>query len=425
MAKRGYGDGSVYQRCDARRGCPARVPAVIDGEEKLVRPEHKCSGLWVGTIENGWRPGAKRDRIILTAAKRSDLIKKLERRKRELAMGQGIGVSDKVTLKQWLDEYLALRSKPPKALSPNALNAARSPITKWIIPTIGHKRLGSIMPADLLTLAQAQYDAGRKVATADATQRALMTALNYAVKHGHMIPMQTLKADRPGMGTSDRTDLPLDATLACLDAARDLPHRLRWWLALAFGVRLGESSGLTLDAIDRQAKIITLDWQLQTLKYKEKGKPKAGFEVSQDYETKHLSRAYHLVRPKHGKVRTIPLLPEFEEELDRWLEVRPDNPWALVFPRANGQPMNDKVDREEWWAIQCTAGVGHPNGRWYHIHECRNSAATQLDEIGASDLVVTSILGHASIKTSRGYQTAHMAAKREAGAAVSKRLGLT
>jgi site-specific recombinase XerD len=48
--------------------------------------------------------------------------------------------------------------------------------------------------------------------------------------------------------------------------------------------------------------------------------------------------------------------------------------------------------------------LGHPSGRYYVPHEARHTTATLLLEAGVDHHVITAILGHSSIVTSRGYQ---------------------
>jgi integrase len=406
--------------------------------------QRKSDWLWVATIEAGYHANGTRRRVTLSTKgcvggckprcpHRAEIKKRLARAEQAIERGEGaLGVSDKTTVKQWVDTYLELRRKPPKPLGPKGWNAAASPMRKWVIPTIGHKRLRNLTPADLRALADAQYDAGLKTATADATHRALLTALNRAVKEGHVVPQAVLKADRPGTGESDRLDVPLDHALACLAVASDLPHGIRWALPLLYGVRQGEALGLVevdpLDGsrcVDFDEGVIRLAWQLQTLKYVDRDNKARGFEVPRDYVAVQLRGSYHLVRPKSkAGIRVLPMPGPVADALRAWLAIRPGAPHGLVFPTAKGTPSNDKNDREEWWAIQCTAGVGHPGGRWWHQHECRNLAATALGETGASDTVITSLLGHASILTSRGYMRANIDAKRAAVERVAERLGL-
>lgn len=419
MAARNYGDGTVFQRCEKRWGCPA----LVDG----VRPDHTCHARWYGIIEAPGSGTARRPRISVSAKTERECTKKLARRKAEIDRGE---VAQDLTVKQWVPLYIELRKKPPKPLRPNALAAAESPLNKWVVPNIGHRRLSALTPADLRKVAEAQYGAGRKTSTADATQRAFITSLNRAVQEGHSVPQRVLKAPRPGMGTSDRLDIPLSHVAAMGDVIKILPHWIRWAFALHYGARQGEILGLVEDCIDFDRQEIRLEWQLDTLPYIDRKRPELGFDIPRDLEVRHLVGGYHLTPPKSkAGFRVLPF-PEghedaFEFALREWLAIRPQNPWGLVFPTSKGTPSNDKNDRTEWWAIQCTAEVGHPAGRYWHIHECRNLVSTQLDEDGRSDSVITGLLGHTSIETSRGYSKAkHDQPKREAMGAIAARLGM-
>lgn len=448
MTRRDYGAGSVYQRHDGPT-CPPLGSGPPDPDTgKPTRAEHKCEGLWVGSISRGWTKTGARRRITVTAKTKARVKLKLRDKQIEVDRGEVTDVDPRMTVKAWAAEYLELRKQPPKALSPNGWNAAASPIRKWIVPTIGHKRLADLTPKDRRKVAQAQYDAGLKTSTADATDRALVTMLNRAIAEGYQVPRAVMAIDGPGSGISDRRDVPLDHALACLAVASELPHGVRWALTLLYGTRQGETLGLVerdpLDGsplVDFDSKTIHLAWQLQDLQRVDPKRPELGYRIPRDYEAIQLRGMYHLVRPKSKQgYRVLPMIDPIADALRAWLEVRPENPWGLVFPSSRGRPCSDKVDREEWWSIQYTASVDaapvgeyaaprepvvfHPGGRYWHIHECRNLAATGLDLIGASDNVITSMLGHASILTSRGYMTAHLDAKRDAVTELAKRLQL-
>lgn len=396
-SRRDYGSGSVYQRKD---------------------------GIWVGTIEAGWTPAGTRRRVQVSGKTEAIAKRKLRDKRNQIERGEAsVGVSEKTTVKQWVDTYLELRTKPPKALRPNALKAAASPLRRWVVPTIGHRRLSMLTPSDLRAVDEAQYAAGLKSSTADATRRALMTSLNWAVREGHSIPPRVFKVPKPGMGDSDRLDVPVQHAIAIMRIASELPHGLRWVFAAGYGERQAEALGLLEECIDFKRHVIRIEWQLQTLRYIDRLRPELGFQIPRGMTVRHLYKSWHLTPPKSkAGVRELPMTGPFEDALRAWLDVRPPNPWGLVFPNAAGLPANVLHDREEWWALQEAAQVGHPAGRWWHMHECRNLFATQLGELGASDAVATSLLGHSSILTTQNYQRANEAPKRAAIEAVFENL---
>ena len=458
VARRGYGDGAIYQRCDAST-CPPLVdgpPHPTTGKPTRVRPEHRCEGRWVGTLEAGWTAEGRRRRIPVTAKTRGDVVRKLRDRRKELEAFGDSGWDRRTTVKQWVETYLELRSRPPKPLAPKGWKAAAQPLRRWVIPTIGHRAVVDLTPADIRKVDDAQYAAtsirgGRlSSSTVANTRRQLITCLNHAKAEGAAVRDNVFLVAKPGMGRSDRVPMSLDDTLRCLAVAECLPHGLRWALTLLYGTRQGETLGLVVNdpldghpCVDFDAGVIRLEWQLQKLDHVDPRRKHLGFKVPYGFDAVHLERRYHLTRPKTAAgFRELPLIGPIAEALRAWLEVRPDNPWGLVFPTAAGRPVDEVADREEWCAIQYTASVEaaapgayaapldrpavfHPSGeRFYYVHECRNLAATELDEVGASDLVVTSLLGHTSITTSRRYQRASLDAKREAIEAVAKRLGI-
>lgn len=402
--RREYGTGSLYQRTSDWR--------------------------WIGTIEAGWNANGSRRRVPVSAKgcvdgcpprckHRAEIRRRLRDKQREIETDGLPTTSGSASVKRWADQWLTMKRTE---LRPKAYNAAASPVRKWIVPTIGHRRLDLLTPADVRAVHQACRAAGRSSAD---VHRVLINLLRSAVAEGHAVPQRVLTVKAPATAPSDRAALTADETVAALQVASTLPHGTRWAVALLYGVRQGECLGLVEDCIDFDARVIRLEWQLQALPYVVPRDRSSGFRVPDGFEARRLVDSWHLVRPKSRKgVRVLPLIPPMETALREWLNVRPANPWGLVWPAADGTPANPKADLIEWQGLQSVAEVGHPAGRYYYVHECRNVAATLLDDEGASDSVITSLLGHASIVTSRGYMTAHDAAKREAVARVAARLQL-
>lgn len=391
--RREYRSGSIYQRKDGR---------------------------WVGVVEAGFTETGARKRITVTG--KSEAIVKRRLRDEQAAMRARRASSERLTLKTWADEYLRIRVRE---MSPKGYNAAANPIKKWIIPTIGHKRLEDLTPRDVRAVADAQRAADRQPAD---THRVLLTMLRRAVGEGHHVPASVIAVKAPRVAKSDREAMTVDQGVACLKVAAGLPHGSRWLFTLLYGQRLGECLGLTWDAIDLDAGGFgeaRIEWQLQALPYNVSRDRSSGFRVPDGHESKHLVDAFHLVRPKSKKgYRVAPLLSAVRDGLLAWREVAPENPWGLVWPNLKGRPANDKHDRLEWWAVQETASVGHPAGRPFHVHECRNFAATMLLDANVPEHVVTDLLGHSTVATSLRYRTVRREPLLEAMTKVGERLEL-
>jgi integrase len=406
MPERKYGDGSVYQR--------------------------KSDGRWVGTINAGWTNSGARRRVTVTAKTEAEVLRKL--RDKKAALKKGRITADRKTVKAWAGEYLAIRVRD---LSPKGYNAAANPIKNWVIPTIGHRRLDQLTPADVRSVHNACREAGRQ---AGDVHRVLHTMLKAAVAEGHTVAPRVLAVKAPTAPKSDRAAMTVDEGLACLKVASEIPHGTRWVFTLLYGARLGECLGLTWDAVDLEAGDFgeaIIEWQLQALPYNTPRDRSSGFRVPDGYEARHLVDSFHLVRPKSRKgYRVAPLLPAVRDGLLRWRETSPESPHGLVWPNIKGRPANDKDDRAEWWALQETAGVHHPTRlrkdensgemvpAFYHIHECRNFAATMLLESGVAEHNVTDLLGHSDVATSLRYRTVRRAPLLDAMQRVGDRLQL-
>lgn len=373
--RRAYGSGSVWQRSDGR---------------------------WYGVIEAGYTARGGRRRITVSAKTEAEAKRRLKEKQRQVAAEGVSDASSRTTVKAWSETWLEMTQR---TLRPKPWATDASAVRKWIVPTIGHKRLEQLTPGDIRAVADAQRKAGRSTSTAHRTHVTLLSMLRAARQEGHQVPPRVVEVKAPALAVSDRTDMPIPAALAILREASFLPHGSRWAMAFLHGMRQGECLGLTEDALDLDTGLVTVEWQLQQLPYNVPRDRSSGFRVPDGYEVRHLVDAFHLVRPKTRKgFRVAPIVPAMREALADWIAIRPANPWGLIWPTADGMPASDKDDREEWYGLQGSTGVGHPAGRYYYLHEARHATATQMLEEGVDPHQVTAIMGHSSILTTRGYQ---------------------
>lgn len=407
MARREYGTGSVYQA--HAKGCEKPTNA---------KGETTCGCRWVGSKDHGWNANGKRRRLTVVGKTKGQAQRRLRDKIQTVDRG-GRVTGSRITVKGWADTYLERRVHE---LSPKGYNAAANPLRNWVIPTIGHRRLDQLGPDDIRDVHNACRKGGRS--TGD-VHRALHTMLQDALANGHPIAPSALAVGAPKQEKSDRAAMTVPEGLAALEVASTLPHGVRWIFTLVYGARLGECLGMTWDAVDLRAGEAMIEWQLQSLPYNKPRDRSSGFRVPDGYECRHLVDAFHLVRPKsRAGYRVAPLLPPIAEAMRDWRAIAPANPWGLVWPTLDGRPANDKHDREEWHALQGTAGIGHPAGRPYHVHECRNFAATMLLEADVPEHVITDLLGHSSLAVSLRYRTRRREPLMEGLTRVGERLQL-
>ena len=398
--RREYGTGSVYQA--HTKGCPKPTNA---------KGESTCKCKWRGAYKAGFTASGGRRRVTVTGRSETEVKRRLRDKSREIDDGTN-ALSPRITVKAWADTWLPIKQAE---LSPKGFTALSSPIRQWVVPVVGHKRLTDLTAADVRAIEKAQRDQGLKGTTCAATQRALFNMLRAAIAEGHAVPTPVLMTKMPKTSPSDRQPLTIPEALAVIAAARDLPHRSRWHVALLTGMRQGECLGLTWDAVDWDTETITVEWQLQRLPYLDKSDRSKGFRIPHEYDHRQVHKAWHLVRPKSkAGFRTYPLLPVVAASLREWREHSPESPHGLVWPDTHGSPASHQDDLDEWHALQKAAGVRHPTGRYYHVHECRNVTATRLREAGVDGLTITALLGHTSLSTSEGYMRVDDASKRAA-----------
>lgn len=391
MPRRDYGTGSVYQRAQ--------------------------DGKWVGSIAAGYTPSGTRRRVFVVAKTEAEARRKLNKKRLELEEGRKTIVTGRATVKSWATEWLPVQERN---LRPSAFRAARSAVGRWIVPTLGTRRLTDLRPSDVRAIADAQRTEGRSSSNAQATQRVLRKMLKDAMQEGHRIPPEVIATKLARMAVSDRDAIPLDDLRTLVPVIDQTGQPLRWATALVTGWRSGECLGLTWEHVDYQRGALVLSWQLQAIPYNQARRPESGFRAPDGYEMRRLVDAWHLVRPKSkAGYRVAPLPPAMMQAFAEWQEIAPPNQWGLVWPTIEGRPANPKRDREEWWAIQATAGVTHPSGRYYHVHECRHTAATLLQDAGTDEHTIKTLMGHSSITVSRGYMHVGLDPSRRAIGAVA------
>jgi len=377
MTRRDAGTGSVSQRKD---------------------------GLWIGRAQGGYTKQGKRRRVVVSAKTEAACKRKLRELLQDIDAGNPVGAEARTTVKQFADQWLPAKEA---TVRPKTYTSYAGSIRNWIVPTIGHRRLVDLAPGDARRVERAGRDGGLNGSSAGLVHAHLRAMLNDAVREGHRVPDSIIKTKKPTTSQADRQPIPPEQLQVLLEEAGERPDPLRWVIAMLFGWRQSEVLGLRVDSLDRASGRLWVDWQVQALPYRKPRDRKSGFRVPDEYEHIHLVDAWHLVgvKSRAGKRwAAIPavLMPAIEAQVTR----AEAGPHGLLFARDDGRPRDPKADRAEWHEIQAAAGVAHPSGRPWTVHECRNTAAALLRRNGADDLAQMQMMGHATIGMTRDYQAA-------------------
>jgi integrase len=399
IARRGWKTGSVYQR--------------------------SSDGRWLGTLEAGYTASGSRKRITVTGKTKTQVQRRLRAKTIELEREGRGNLKRTITVAKWAP--LWLEDIRPK-VRPKAYDVDRAAVNV-IIEAIGAVKLADLSPADVRTVAKVARRNGLSGSTALRYHGTLMRMVKAASLDGYAIPPNVLLAENPTKNVSDRRAVTAAEAVKVLTHIATRPDGSRWALAFLQGLRQAEALGLTWEQVNLDAGTLTISWQLQALKYRERRNPAAGFEVPDGYEARHLVGAAHLVRPKSvAGWRVIPLVPWAVNALRAWREVAPPGPTGLVWPgrtvKGHTWPRNPAADRAEWHAIQSAAGIAHPTGRPYHVHEIRHGTATLLMELGVPESVRIAIMGHSSMAVTHGYEHVDVSQARAALEQAAARLQL-
>lgn len=395
MARRAHGTGSIYPIPGG--GYKVQVDAgwLPSGARRYIRRNIRATG----------RDGEKEARAVLAELLRTNAA-------------PTEGVTSATTVKAWSDTWLEITSHTTR---PSGWIADRSAVRRWIVPTIGKRRLDKLTPADVRAVRRAILDGGLAAGTALRYHGTLITMLRAAVVEGHHVPSRIFELSAPDPGEGERPPIPLPAALAILAAASQRPDASRWVAALLNGIRPAECRGLTWACVDLDADEIDVSWQLKALPYKVARDRSSGFRVPDRFVARHLVDAYHLVRPKTEKARRIiPIVPWMHDALVKWrLESKP-NPYDLVWPGQFGRPLNDKHDRDAWADLCTAAGVGEID-----LYSCRHTTVTLLRQAGVDAEVIRAIVGHSGSRSTQAYTHIQRAETMSALGSVAEALKLT
>lgn len=349
--RRSKGDGSIFQRCEARFGCPPL------GEHG--RPRHACQGRWFGVVEMTAAGGGRRRRTVSAKTKQAVRVKLRDLQKRTAAGTKNDGSQTVAAwLTYWLDEVADVR--------PSTERTYRGYIQKWIIPRLGRTRLTNLSPEDVRSLLRDMEKQGRSPATRKHVLAILSKALEVAGREGKVDRNVCDTVARPSLANQETHGaLTLPQVAILLPHILEHPNAARWAAAVVLGIRQGEALGLAWDDVrldDEEPSLFIHRSQTGPASRLELGSVK--------------SRASN---------RHVPIVTPVYEALVRQRER--DGADGLVWG-----PRPPRQDYNEWHALLDAAGLPR-----VPVHAARATAASVLDAMGATPRQVADILGQSQV----------------------------
>lgn len=368
-ARRGNGEGSVYQRSTDKR--------------------------WLGAITVGYDASGKQRRKVVSARTRAEVVRKLNTLQRQLDDGlpapdPSLTVSQLLT--RWFNDVLRHQ------VSISAATSYKSVADNHIVPTLGRKKLVNLTPSDVDRLLSVKLDSGLSPSTVRRIRAVLSQALSQGVRWGVVVRNVAALSHSPKVPRNEGRTLTPAQARQLLDALKGHRNEALYALMLSTGLRRGEALGLMWGDIDFDAQVLVVSRAL---------KRENGVLVTADTKTAKSRRAINIPPPMIATLKAHRARQAAERLAlgEAWVNS------GFVFTTTIGTPIDGRNMNREFKKICNDAGLGN-----WHPHELRHSAASLMLAQGVKLQVVSDVLGHASIRMTADVYGHLLAPDRQAAA---------
>jgi len=360
----------------ARTSKPAKTPKRKAGRrrngEGTIR--HRADGRW--EVRVSLADGGQKSYYAKT---RDAAYKRLVEAQHSVQSGLPIGQDERVTVGQWLTQWLAQRRPDLKASSANRYELT---IRKQITPHLGKVRLARLSPAQLQSFyATLRTQEGLSPTTVRMTHALLHEALENALRLGMVARNVADLVTPPRRAAYEATVLTEEQARTFQRAVAGHRYEAFFLLAIHTGMRRGELLGLRWRDVDLDGGRVAVRHSL----------------------TWRRSSEWTLDTPKTaGSVRDVDLAAPYIEALRRHRARQNAERLAagalwedhdLVFASPSGRPLRgDHIRERDFHTLLKDAGL--PQLR---LHDLRHTSATLVQAAGASVKETMARLGHTTM----------------------------
>ncbi|GAA1526681.1 site-specific integrase [Streptomyces albidochromogenes] len=385
---------------------------MAEGMKRTRQPNGRSSiylgkdGKWHGRVTVGIRDDGRPDRRHVERKSRAEAtaaVRELEKQ-RDAKTVRKPGRA--WTVKTWLTHWV--ENVAPLAVNDNTMVGYRVAVRKHLIPGLGAHRLDRLKPEHIEAFYAKVQAAGSKPATAHQVHRTFRTALNEAVRRGHLGKNPVHLAKAPKTGEYEVEPYSVHEVQRLLQAAEQHRNAARWAVALALGLRQGEVLALTWDDVDLAGGFLMVRRSRHRPQYAHGcvdpcGRKAAGYCPQRRRTNPELSTT----KSRAGR-RAVGLPEQLVDLLRAHLKVQEEERakagdcWGengLVFPDEHGRSPSHRRDWAEWKALLAEAKVR--DGR---LHDARHTAATVLLILGVPERAVMGLMGWSTTAMAARYQ---------------------
>jgi integrase len=375
VGRRGAGEGTIRKRVRCRCGRVWTPNASITG----------CPSCGAGAAGRpvSWearytvREGSRQTRRSVYARSRQEVVRALDGECQRIARGEA-PVDRRQTLGDYLGEWLQGKERGLRA---STWATYRGYVQRLVVPELGHIRLVELAPRHVDRWMDAKLEAGLSPRTVSHLRAILRAALNDARRRGLVDRNAAALAEPPRVEKRQQVPMTGEVAISILQAVAGTEIEAPVAVALQSGLRLGEVLGLAWGDVDLPARSLRVRQALArrggvtTL-----GPPKSADSRRIVPMTRALTAVMVVHRDRERAKRARLFLPGPEGV-------------ALVFTNRAGDNMDPSWLSHAF--ADCLKAAGLPHNRF---HDLRHGCAALLLASGADLKVVSSILGHSTIR---------------------------
>lgn len=371
-------------------------------------------GYWHGRVTVGIRDDGRQDRRHVMSKAKAKVVQRVRELEKARDSGSTRRAGENWTVEDWLTHWVESIAAP--FVRDNTLAGYRVAVYRHLVPGLGRHRLAKLRPEHLerfyirMLKSPTKSGALTKPATVHQAHRTLRTALNEAVRRGYLSSNPAAFAKAPRVAESDVEPYTVKEVQRLLHSAIEVRNSARWAIALALGLRQGETLGLKWSDVDLEARALVIR--------RSRLRPKWAHGCQSPCGKKYAGHCPHRrpLRPETDETKSragrrvigVPdalcqLLKQHRVQQDRE-RLRAGQLWkdgGWLFATESGEPINPRTDWDEWKRLLRSAGIR--DGR---LHDARHTAATVLLLLGVSERTMMGVMGWSN--TAMTHRYAHM-----------------
>ncbi|GGL05383.1 tyrosine-type recombinase/integrase [Mangrovihabitans endophyticus] len=363
-------------------------------------------GVWHGRVTVGVKDDGTPDRRHVRGKSEAVVTRKVRVLERDRDGGTVRKPGQNWTVAKWLTHWFENIAAPN--VRENTAAGYRVAVNVHLIPGLGAHRLDKLTPEHIEKLTRKMQVNGSAAGTAHQAHRTLRTALNEAVRRGHLTQNPARLAKAPRLEDEEIEPYTVAEVQRLLMAAGARRNSARWAVALALGLRQGEALGLKWTDIDLDEGTLVVRRARQRPKWRHGCTEPCGRKMAGHCPDRHpLRKETADTKSRAGRRRVglpdqlVVLLRQHRETQDSerkaarqlWTE----GGWLFTTP--TGGPLNPRSDYTEWKRLLADAKLR--DGR---LHDARHTAATVLLVLDVNERAVMGIMGWSNSGMTRRYQ---------------------